>query len=156
MGIIYKLLFVFVATMCMITTGAISISKMMMVNHSLQKLGVAYNDIGDSGIAAIAEAFGNCKIDLLKVGRCNITLHGATMLAAALSSNHTIRGLLLSGNPITVKGALLIVKSAVDNTVCQFVSIDDEYKNDEVLKMMKILEERKEEHVRDCVVWYDV
>ena len=136
----------------MITTGAIIVSKMMMVNHSLQKLIMDDNNIGDSGISAIAEALGNCKIDLLKVGRCNITLHGATMLAAALSSNHTIRGLLLSGNPITVKGALLIVKSAVDNTVCQCVWIDDEYKNDEVKKIMNILEDRRRQHVRDCVV----
>ena len=136
----------------MITTGAISISKMMMVNHSLQELYMNNNNIGDSGISAIAEALGNCKINLLRVIKCNITLYGATMLAAALSSNHTIRELMLWGNAITVEGALLIVKSAVDNTVCQFVGIDDEYKNDEVLKMMSILKERERQYVRDCVV----
>ena len=136
----------------MITTGAISISKMMMVNHSLQELHMYGNNIGDSGISAIAEALGNCKIKLLSVTKCNITLHGATMLAAALSSNHTIRKLYLWDNAITVEGALLIVKSAVDNTVCQFVGIDGEYKNDEVMKMMDILEERERQHVRDCVV----
>ena len=137
----------------MITTGAISISKMMMVNHSLQELRVADNDIGDSGISAIAEALDNCKINLLYFQKCNITLNGATMLAAALSSNHTIiRELYLWRNPITVEGALLIVKSAVDNTVCQFVGIDDEYKNDEVKKMLNILEDRRRQHVRDCVV----
>ena len=135
----------------MITTGAISISKMMMVNHSLQELSVAYNDIGDSGISAIAEALGNCKINELYVQGCNITLHGATMLAAALSSNHTIRTLWLHKSAITVEGALLIVKSAVDIAVCQFVSIDHEYENDEVKKMMNILEDRRRQHVRDCV-----
>ena len=136
----------------MITTGAISISKMMMVKHSLQELYLWDNNIGDSGISAITEALGNCKINLLNVKECNITLHGATMLAAALSSNHTIRELWLTDNAITVEGALLIVKSAVDNTVCQYVDIDDEYKNDEVEKMMNILEDRSSQHVRDYVV----
>ena len=135
----------------MITTGAISISKMMMVNHSLQELHIYGNNIGDSGISAIAKALGNCKINELHVGKCNITLHGATMLAAVLSSNHTIRKLWLWDNAITIEGALLIVKSAVDNTVCQNVGIDDEYKNDEVKKMMKILNDRRRQHVRDRV-----
>jgi len=136
----------------MITTGAISISKMMMVNHSLQQLYMHSNNIGNSGISTIAEALGNCKINSLDVSKCNITLYGATMLAAALSSNHTIRLLGLMDNAITVEGALLIVKSAVDNTVCQDVMIDHEYKNDEVKKMMEILEDRRRQHVRDCVI----
>ena len=135
----------------MITTGAISISKMMMVNHSLRQLHMWYNDIGDDGICAIAGALGNCKINKLDVERCNITLIGATSLAAALSINHTIRVLWLTDNAITVEGALLIVKSAVDNKVCQRVEIDHAYKNAEVSKMMKILEDRGRQEVRDYV-----
>ena len=137
----------------MITTGrAISISKMMMVNHSLQKLYMWSNNIGDDGISAIAGALGNCKINELDVRQCGITLTGATSLAAALSSNHTIRVLWLEVNPITVEGALLIVKSAVDNTVYQCVWIDYEYVNDEIKKMMNILEDRRRQEVRDYVV----
>ena len=110
------------------------------------------NNIGDDGISAIAGALGtNCKINELNVRKCNITLIGATSLAAALSSSHTIRVLLLGGNAITVEGALLIVKSAVDNTVCQYVWIDDEYENDEVSKIMKILRDRRKQEVRDYV-----
>ena len=151
MGIIYKLFVVlWLQCVCMITTGAISISKMMMVNHSLQELYMYYNNIGDDGISAIAGALGNCKINILDVRLCGITLTGARSVAAALLSNHTIRVLLLRGNPITVEGALLIVKSAVDNTVCQHVLIDDEYENDEIKKMMNILEDRRKQHVRDC------
>ena len=136
----------------MITTGAISISKMMIVNHSLQHLIMWNNNIGDDGISAIAGALGNCNINILDVQQCGITLTGARSLAAALSSNHTIRELVLLDNPITVEGALLIVKSAVDNTVCQNVSIDGEYENDEIKKMMNILEDRRKQHVRDCFV----
>ena len=126
----------------MITTGAISISKMMMGNHSLQELDISFNNIGDDGISAIAGALGNCKISKLYVGRCGITLTGARSLATALYSSNTIRLLWLRGNPITGEGALLIVNSAVHNTVCLEVYIDDEYKNDEIKKMMQILEER--------------
>ena len=137
---------------CMITTGAISVSKMMMVNHSLQELYMYTNNIGDDGISAIAGALGNCNINKLDVRKCGITLTGATSLAAALSSNHTIRELLLEDNPITVEGALLIVKSAVDNTVCQRVRIDDKHKNDEIKKTMNILKDRRRREVRDYVV----
>ena len=136
----------------MITTGAISISEMMMVNHSLQELVMMGNNIGNDGISAIAGALGNCKINFLDVQSCNITLIGARSLAAALSSNHTIRRLWLRSNAITVEGALLIVKSAVDNTVCQELSIDDEYEDDEVKKMKSILKDRSRQHVRGCVV----
>ena len=142
MGIIYKLFVVlWLQCVCMITTGAISISKMMIVNHSLQELYMSCNNIGDDGISAIAGALGNCKINTLNVQECGITLTGATSLAAALSSNHTITELWLNNNLITVEGALLMVKSAVDNTVCQRVWIDDEYMNEGVKKMMNVLEE---------------
>ena len=144
MGIIYKLFVIlWLQYVCMIITGAISISKMMLVNHSLQELYMWSNNIGDDGISAIAGALGNCKINILNVHECGITFTGARSLAAALLSNHTITKLWLMNNLITVEGALLIVKSAVDNTVCQHVGIDDEYENDErVKKMMNILEDR--------------
>jgi len=136
----------------MITTGAISISKMMMVNHSLQHLDMSDNNFGDDGIPAIAGALGNCKINVLTVRGCGITLTGVRSLAAALSSNHTIRELWLNRNPITVEGALLIVKSAVHNTVCQDVHIDADYQNDKVKMMMNILWHRRRQNVRECVV----
>ena len=137
----------------MITTGAISISKMMMVNHSLQELNVWGNNIGDDGISAIAGALGNCKISKLNVRGCGITLTGARSLATALYSSNTKREIWLYHNPITVEGALLIVNSAVHSTVCQHVWIDDEYKNDEIQKMMNILEDRRRQEVRDFVVY---
>ena len=135
----------------MITTGAISISKMMMVNHSLQELYISYNNIGDDGISAIAGALGNCKISKLNVKECGISVTGARSLATALYSSNTIRVLSLQYNSITVEGALLIVNSAVHNTVCQHVEIDYEYKNDEIQRMMNILKNRRQE-VRDFVI----
>ena len=65
MGIIYILIVVlWLQCVCMITTGAISISKMMMVNHTLQELYMWNNNIGDDGISAIAGALGNCRINM--------------------------------------------------------------------------------------------
>ena len=81
----------------MITTGAISISNM---NHSLHVLNMSGNSIGDDGISAIARELGNCKIDILSVSCCGITLTGARSLATALSSYPTIRKLHSEDNPI--------------------------------------------------------
>ena len=137
---------------CIITTGAISISKMMMVNHSLQKLNICQNTISDDGISAIARVLGNCKISLLDVSECGITLTGTRSLATAILSHHTITKLFLSRNSITAEGALLIVNSAVHNTMCHHVEIDHEYVNDEIQEMMKILENRKKQKVIDFVI----
>ena len=136
----------------MITTGAISIGKMMMVNHSLQLLNMRNNAIGDDGISVIAGALDGCRINELFVSRCGITLTGAKSLATTLSSNHTIKKLWLRHNPITVEGALLIMKSAVHNKVCQEIEvwIDDEYKNDEVKEAIASLADRKKQKV-ECV-----
>ena len=136
----------------MITTGAISISKMLTVNHLLQRLYINNNIIGDDGISAIAGALGNCKISKLDVIKCGITLTGARSLATALYSSNTVRELWLEDNPITVEGALLIVNSAVHNTVCQWVGIDNEYENDEIQKMMNIMKDRMRQEVRKFVI----
>ena len=134
----------------MITTGAISISNMMMMNHSLQVLNMNYNNISDDGISAIARGLGNCKINLLDVSQCGITVTGARILAASLTSHPTIRKLSLWGNLITEEGAQQILEAAVNNTVTVYVSIDDEYQNDKVKEMLTILENRREQEVRDC------
>ena len=136
----------------MITTDAISISNMMMVNHSLQELNMSRNNIGDDGISAIARGLGNCKINKLYVSHCGITVTGARILAASLSSHPTIRRLWLKGNHITEEGAQQILEAAVNNTVI-LVLIDNKYNNDKVKEMLTILgKRRREQEVRDCCV----
>ena len=137
----------------MITTGAISISQALMVNQTLLELHMGGNEIGDDGITAIAGSLSNSNITLLDVGQCGIGLVGVKSLAAALSSNQNIRELGLYDNPISLDGAHLIMKTAVDNGVCEFVSISDEYEDDEEIKrMMTILDDRRRQHVRNYVV----
>ena len=137
----------------MITTGAISISQALMVNQTLLELYMEGNKISDDGITAIAGSLSNSNITLLDVGQCCIGLVGVTSLAAALSSNQNIRELRLYDNPISLDGAHLIMKTAVDNGVCEFVWISDEYKDDkEIKRMMTILDDRRRQHVRKYAV----
>ena len=109
---------------CVITPGAISISEIMMVKHSIQKLLVAFNNIGDDGISAIAGALRNCQLNELSAMECSIALAGTRSLASALSSNHTIKALYLQDNPITVEGNQLI-NDALPNC---YVGTNSEYK----------------------------
>ena len=124
-----------------ITTGAISISQALMVNKTLLELYMASNRISDDGITAIAGSLSNSSITLLYVVECGISVVGVRSLAVAFQN---IKKLYLGGNPITVDGARLIMKSAVENGVCEFVGIHYEYMNDkEVKKMTAILDDRR-------------
>ena len=134
-----------------ITTGAISISQALMVNKTLLELYVMGNEISDNGITAIAGSLSNSSITLLDVEECGISVVGVRSLAVAFQS---IKKLYLRDNPITVDGARLIMKSAVENGVCECVEIDDEYKNDkEVKKMTTILDDRRTQNVRYHKLW---
>ena len=137
----------------MITTGAISISQALMVNQTLLKLDMWSNNITDDGITAIAGSLRSSSITKLNVCECGITFTAVTSLATALSTNQSITELWLWRNPITVDGAHLIMKSAVDNGVCKIVGIDNEYRDDDEVKEMEtILEDRRRQDVRNYVV----
>ena len=103
----------------MITTGAISISQVLMVNQTLLKLRMWNNQICDEGITAIAGSLSNSSITLLNVEGCGIS----------------------------VVGARLIMKSAVDSAVCKYVWIDND-DDDEVKRMRSILDDRSRQDVR--------
>ena len=131
-----------------ITTGAISISEMIKVNHTLQILNIRLNPIGDKGIVTVAKTLGNARISELNVSRCKITTTGAKSLAEGLKNNHTIILLGVRYNKITLSGAIIILEAAVANGVCQEVNIDKEYKSDDKVKeLMTILEKRKRQEV---------
>ena len=111
------------------------------------------NNIGDDGITIIARALGKSRIRVLFVVFCDITDTGAKALAAGLSVNRSITLLNVWYNPITVEGARLILQSAVNNGICEEVSVNDQYTNNyesdnEVQKMMTILQTRREANKR--------
>ena len=134
----------------MITTGAISISQALMVNQTLLELYMGYNQIGDDGIISIASSLSNSSITLLDVSGCGISVVGVRSLAEAISSNQNIRILRFSNNPITVDGARLIMKAAVNNAVCEHVWIGIDYDNDDEVKRMKniLYHDRSKQDVR--------
>ena len=134
-----------------ITTGAVSISEMIKINHTLQVLDIRLNRIGDKGIAAIARTLDNASISELNVSDCNITVTGAKSLAAALKNNHFIKLLEVKGN-IMVDGAIAILEAAVANGVCQEVIVDYyDNSDDKVKELMSILEERKRQEVGSII-----
>ena len=131
-----------------ITTGAISISETIKINHTLQILYISLNPIGDEGIAAIATNLKNSMISKLYVDRCEITVTGAKSLAGCLENNNNLKSLNVYDNDITVNGAIAILEAAVSNNVCEEVVVNDQYEsNDKVTEMMSILEERKRQEV---------
>ena len=140
----------------MTTTGAISIRQALTVNQTLLEFIMVDNQIGDDGIIAIAGSLSNSSITLLDVRWCGISGIGVRSLAEAISSSHNIRTLWLWNNPITLDGAHLIMKAAVDNAVCKDVWIDSEYYDydDKVKKMMNILYDRRKQNVRSYFRMY--
>ena len=129
--------------------GARSLAAGLLVNNSVRILDVSNNNIGDDGITAIAETLSNSQIENLFISWCGITFSGARSLAAGLLVNNSVKILNVSGNPITVEGAHLMLHSAVDNGVCQRVNINEDYEDDDEVKKMIILEQRQQ--VGGCV-----
>ena len=103
----------------MIITGANSISQVLMVNQTLLEFHMEGNQIGDDGIMAIKASLNNSSITLLDVIGCGIS----------------------------VVGARLIMKSVVDNAVCENVLIEY-YDDDEVKRMRSILDDRRRQDAR--------
>ena len=119
-----------------------------MANFTLESLHIGGNDIGDDGIAAIAEVLNETKISKLFASKCGIGCSGAKSLAVALLNNENMKLLVLEGNPLTVEGARLLLQSAMNNEVCQVIKVDKEYKSDdEVKKMIAFLKKRKRQQV---------
>ena len=120
------------------------------------------NAIGDDGITTIAGSLSNSTSSIIELGVswCGISFVGVRSLAESLLNNQNIRKLWLYGNLITVDGARLIIESAVNNRVCEYVGISDEYKGDDEVKRMKaILDDRahrSRQNVRKYMMLYNV
>ena len=133
----------------LITTGARCIGELLQDNTNLEVLRMGSNNVGDDGITIIAGALGKSRIRELYIQGCGITVTGAKALAAGLAINRSITVLYVWDNPITVEGARLILQSAVNNGICEQVIINDSYESDnEVQKMMTILQTRREANKR--------
>ena len=64
----------------MIITGAVYISQLLYVTHTLQDLEMEGNDIGDEGMAVISEALQHNKsLTTLGVGQCGLSVKGTVV-----------------------------------------------------------------------------
>ena len=64
----------------MITTGAVYISQLLNVTHTLQVLLMSNNDIGDDGMAVILEALHHNKsLTTLRVAQCGLSVKGTVV-----------------------------------------------------------------------------
>ena len=64
----------------MIITGAVYISQLLNVTHTLQVLDMDSNDIGDDGMAVISEALQHNKsLTTLGVGQCGLSVKGTVV-----------------------------------------------------------------------------
>jgi len=64
----------------MIITGAVYISQLLNVTHTLQDLDMSYNDIGDDGMGIISEALRHTKsLTELGVQECGLSMKGTSV-----------------------------------------------------------------------------
>ena len=63
-----------------VITGAVYISQLLNITHTLQELGMNHNDIGDVGMAIISEALQHNKsLTTLGVGQCGLSVKGTVV-----------------------------------------------------------------------------
>ena len=63
-----------------VITGAVYISQLLNVTHTLQELHMGSNDIGDDGMAVISEALQHNKsLTTLRVAQCGLSVKGTVV-----------------------------------------------------------------------------
>ena len=82
----FYILYVFISiiiimiVIVMIITGAVYVSQLLNVTHTLQKLIMFGNDIGDDGMAIISETLLHKKsFTTLHVGQCGLSVKGTVV-----------------------------------------------------------------------------
>ncbi|XP_065908363.1 NACHT, LRR and PYD domains-containing protein 3-like isoform X3 [Dysidea avara] len=153
--------------------GVICIKTLLMENKKLEILNIGDNQIGNQGVSAVCEVLhNNTNLTKLRMNWCGISVEGAICIKTLLMENKTITFLNIWGNKIqdegavvisqglrwnhtlttlwiyscglSVEGSCVVLQAAVDNTVCQFVSVDSDHDSDDQVKqLLTILEERK-------------
>ncbi|XP_078251373.1 NACHT, LRR and PYD domains-containing protein 3-like isoform X4 [Rhinoraja longicauda] len=95
------------------------------VLHKCQHLGLAFNDLGDSGVKLVSAALGNpdCKIQRLELRTVGLTDSGAEDLASALSTNPSLTELDLGDNKLGDSGVKL-VSAALGNPDCKIQRLE--------------------------------
>ena len=100
--------------------GAAHLGTGLTNNHSLTRLVIGGNPIGDIGAAAFGDIIrDNTVLEILHMGNCEITSQGFVQLAAGLISNTSLKTLGLNGNHCGIKGAKAISNMLEENKTLQ-------------------------------------
>jgi len=93
-----------------------------MMNHSLKRINISQNYIGDNGITVFSGAINSSsQISSLDISECGIHLIGARAIARLITrllANGSLEFLDLSGNHFTGEGMSIILQSALDSGFC--------------------------------------
>jgi Ran GTPase-activating protein (RanGAP) involved in mRNA processing and transport len=101
-------------------SGVAAIAEALKVNSILRILDLGYNEVGDSGAAAIAEALKvNSSLQKLGLYYNRIGDSGAAAIAEALKVNSTLNELSLPGNEIGNSGVVPIAEALTLNSSLQ-------------------------------------
>nr|XP_055060313.1 NACHT, LRR and PYD domains-containing protein 12-like isoform X2 [Misgurnus anguillicaudatus] len=96
---------------CVVTDkGCAALASALRSNTHLRDLNLSNNKIRDSGVKRLSDGLKNpnCKLEKLKLWRCDVTDEGCAALASALTSNSHLRHLDLSNNKLSDSGVKLI------------------------------------------------
>ncbi|KAJ1558275.1 hypothetical protein HK096_002567 [Nowakowskiella sp. JEL0078] len=99
--------------------------------YSLKTLSLSANDIGDSGVNAIAESLRvNTSLQTLYLANNNIRDSGASEIAKSLRVNASLQILNFASNYIRDSGASVIAESLRENTSLQTLNLASNYIGD--------------------------
>ena len=100
--------------------GAVHLGTSLTNNHSLTRLEIEDNPIGDIGATALGNMIrDNTVLETLYMNRCEITSQGFVQLAAGLISNTSLKTLSLSFNQCGIEGAKAIGNMLEENKTLQ-------------------------------------
>uniref|UniRef100_A0A3B3UTL4 T-complex-associated-testis-expressed 1 n=1 Tax=Poecilia latipinna TaxID=48699 RepID=A0A3B3UTL4_9TELE len=97
--------------------------RCLMDHPSLIELDLAHNILRDGGARSVAELLSKGRLEKLNICNNEIDVHGAKILAQALSNNSTLRYLNMRLNQVRDEGGQAIVEALQNNTTLTYLHL---------------------------------